>query len=227
MLLRKISLLSHVRFVFWRAARIEWCERPCACIQLCGVSLGMQCHIISVYDYAIREQSLSRCFPVSLSMSLLCLQTLAVYLSRPDLLFCFLSFFSTCLCSCSSFPKAIYRDDTSEITINYWILQIAPTKKNCKKHLWFMKKFKVIVLSEYFCDFFLSLSIHQNGRIFEWAFRFAQLFMDVVMQARKRKRDAKRQREKETKRGRQRETHTLTKENTQFHTHTHKHTTSY
>ena len=76
-----------------------------------------------------------------------------------------------------------------------------------------MKKIKVIVLSEYFCDFFLSLSIHQNGSIFERAFRFAQLFIDVVMQARKRKRDMKRQREKETKR------------DTQFHTHTHKHTT--
>jgi len=42
-----------------RARRIKRCERPCACIELHGVSPRMQSHIISLYDYVIKTVSLS------------------------------------------------------------------------------------------------------------------------------------------------------------------------
>ena len=40
--------------------RIKWCERPCACIELYGVSPRMQSYIISLYDY-VKKNNLSLC----------------------------------------------------------------------------------------------------------------------------------------------------------------------
>jgi len=38
--------------------RIKWCERPCACIELHGVSHKKESNIISLYNY-VKKQSLS------------------------------------------------------------------------------------------------------------------------------------------------------------------------
>ena len=41
-----------------RARRIKWCARPCACIELNGVSPRVQFYIVSLYDCVIKTVSL-------------------------------------------------------------------------------------------------------------------------------------------------------------------------
>ena len=41
-----------------RARRINWCERPCACIELHRVSPRVQSYIVSLFDYVIKTVSL-------------------------------------------------------------------------------------------------------------------------------------------------------------------------
>jgi len=70
--LRFILVLSGAPSSWLRARRIKWCERPCACIKLHGVSPGVQSNIISLYNYVIK------------TFSLLCLKLRAVPIRIPN-----------------------------------------------------------------------------------------------------------------------------------------------